>query len=85
MNEYEVVEKKEIASEVVAMYSFVLNTPEYRNREMTGKEFANRISEVFDCSEYPNKYATVVAEDYIASIRYELSGRVVWKFTAKEV
>ena len=76
---------KEVASEVVAMYSFVLNTPEYRNREMTGKEFANRISEVFDCSERANKYATVIAEDYIASIRHELSGRVVWKFNGKDV
>lgn len=76
---------KEVASEIVAMYSFVLNTPEYRNREMTGKEFAKRIDEVFDCSEHANKYATVIAEDYIASIRHELSGRVVWKFNGKEV
>lgn len=75
---------KEVASEVVAMYSFVLNTPECRNREITGKEFAKRIAEVFDCSENPNKYATVIAEDYIASIRHELSGRVVWKFNGKE-
>lgn len=85
MNKYEVVEKKEIASEIVAMYSFVLNTPKYRNREMTGKEFAKRIAKMFDCSERANKYATVIAENYIASIRHELSGRVVWKFNVKEV
>lgn len=75
---------KEVASDIVARYSFVLNTSECRNRDMTGKEFAKRIAEVFDCTEHVHKYATVIAEDYIASIRHELSGRVVWKFNGKE-
>lgn len=71
---------KEVVSDIVARYSFVLNTPECRGKNMTGEEFAKRIAEVFDCTEHVHEYATVIAQDYIANIRHEHSGRVAWKF-----
>ena len=75
---------KQAASDVVAQYSFVLNTPECRGMDFTGKEFAKRIAKAFDCTRPWNEYAVAIAEDYIASIRHEVTGRVVWKFNGKE-
>lgn len=76
---------KEVAADIVCQYSFVLNTPEYRGKNVTGAEFAKLIAEVYDVSIHGvNHYAAIIAEDYIASIRYEVTGRVAWKFKGKE-
>lgn len=75
---------KQAASDVVAQYSFVLNAPEFRGRDLMGEEFAKRIAKVFDCTRPWNEYAVAIAEDHIASIRHEVTGRVAWKFKGKE-
>jgi len=72
---------KEVAADIVYQYSFVLNTPDYRGKNVTGAEFAKLIAEVYDVSIHgANHYAAIIAEDYIASIRHAASGRVTWKF-----
>ena len=70
---------KEIAADIVARYSFVLNTLDLRNKTLTGAEFANEIAKVFNCADGVNKYAFDVADEYIESVRFTLSG-VKWKF-----